>query len=470
MVTAGERIHVVGIAGSGAAGAALLLHHAGAIVDGCDADAPSPYTPALDAAGISYVQGHDPRHLTGVDRVAITPALRAVGGHAELMAAEARAIPVITWQALLGELMAAPDRLPLAVTGTHGKSTTTALLGHLLVAAGLDPTVEVGAFIRDWGASVRPGAGAPFLVDADEFGDNFLNYHPAGAIVTNVEMDHPDYFADAAAVMASFEGFVRGMGTDAALDGRLLVIAADDPGARELAERLAGWDGRIIRYGPGGDIVATDVVADPAGTDFTLLDRRWRTPLAGSHNVRNATAALVMAHAIGADLDLLADGLRSFAGAGRRMELIADTPAVTIYDDYGHHPTEVRAALAAARQRVGPDRRLWAVFEPHMYSRTALLMDAFSTAFADANEVVIAEIFASRDTPEAMAATSAEALADAIERATGTPAIAVGDVDATTEYVADHLATGDAVLVMGAGKSYRIARGLAERMAGERPS
>jgi UDP-N-acetylmuramate--alanine ligase len=152
------------------------------------------------------------------------------------------------------------------------------------------------------------------------------------------------------------------------------------------------------------------------------------------------------------------------------MELIADTPAVTIYDDYGHHPTEVRAALAAARQRVGPDRRLWAVFEPHMYSRTALLMDAFSTAFTDANEVVIAEIFASRDTPQAMAATSAEALADAIERATGTPAIAVGDVDATTDYVADHLATGDAVLVMGAGKSYRIARGLADRLAGVRES
>lgn len=470
MVTAGERIHVVGIAGSGAAGAALLLHHAGATVDGCDADAPSPYTPPLDAAGIAYVHGHDPRHLSGVDRVAITPALRAVAGHAELTAAEAQGIPVVTWQALLGELMAAPGRLPLAVTGTHGKSTTTALLGHVLVAAGLDPTVEVGAFIGAWGASVRPGAGAPFLVEADEFGDNFLNYHPAGAIVTNVEMDHPDYFADAGAVMASFERFVRGMGTGAALDGRLLVIAADDPGARELTERLADWEGRIIRYGPGGDVRATDVVPDPSGTDFTLFDRRWRTPLAGSHNVGNATAALLMAHAIGGDLDLLADGLRSFAGAGRRMELIADTPAVTIFDDYGHHPTEVRAALAAARQRVGPDRRLWAVFEPHMYSRTALLMDAFSTAFTDANEVVIAEIFASRDTPQAMAATSAEALADAIERATGTPAIAVGDVDATTEYVADHLATGDAVLVMGAGKSYRIARGLAERLAGERES
>ena len=139
---------------------------------------------------------------------------------------------------------------------------------------------------------------------------------------------------------------------------------------------------------------------------------------------------------------------------------------MTIYDDYGHHPTEVRAAIAAARQRVGENRRLWAVFEPHMYSRTALLLDAFSTAFTDADEVVIADIFASRDTPEAMAVTSAEALADAIERASGTPAIATGDVDVTTDYVAEHLGDGDAVLVMGAGKSYRIARGLAERAGG----
>jgi UDP-N-acetylmuramate--alanine ligase len=470
VVVAGERIHVIGIAGSGAAGAALLLRHAGAIVDGCDVDAPSPYTAPLDEAGIRWLNGHDRAHLAGIDRVAITPALRAVPDHVELAAAEGHGIPVVTWQSLLGELMSAPGRLPLAVTGTHGKSTTTALLGHLLVAAGMDPSVEVGAFIGAWGASVRTGSGAPFLVEADEFGDNFLNYRPAGAIVTNVEMDHPDYFADANAVMASFERFVRGMTAHPTLDGRLLVISAADPGARELTARLGGWDGRIVRYGPGGDLAAGDVTFDPSGSNFTLFGRRWRTPLAGAHNVDNATAALVMANEVGADLDLLAEGLRSFTGAGRRMELIADTAAVTIYDDYGHHPTEVRAALAAARQRVGPDRRLWAVFEPHMYSRTALLMDAFSTAFTDANEVVIAEIFASRDTPEARAATSAEALADAIERASGTPAIAVGDVDATTDYVADHLATGDAVLVMGAGKSYRIARGLAERLAGERES
>jgi len=465
VVERGERIHVIGIAGSGAAGTALLLHHAGAIVDGCDADAPSPYTPALDAAGIRFVAGHDPGHLVGIERVAISPAVRAVPGHAELESAAARGIEVDTWQALLGELQAAPGRIGLGVTGTHGKSTTTALLGHLLVTAGLDPTVEVGAFIGEWGASVRPGGGAAFLVEADEFGDNFLNYHPAGAIVTNVEMDHPDYFADAAAVMDSFERFVRGMGTHPALGGRLLLIAANDPGADELFGRIDDWEGHVVRYGPGGDVAATHVVRDRSGTRFGLFDREWETRLAGEHNVLNATAALVLARALGADLDLLAEGLRTFAGAGRRMELIADTAAVTIYDDYSHHPTEVRAALGAARQMVGPDRRLWAVFEPHMYSRTALLMDDFATAFADADEVVIADIFASRDTPQAMASTSAEALADAIERTSAVPAIATGDVDATTDYVADHLGSGDAVLVMGAGKSYRIARGLAERLA-----
>jgi UDP-N-acetylmuramate--alanine ligase len=429
---------------------------------------PSPYTPPLDTAGIRYTAGHDPAHLADIDRVAISPALRAVPDHPELNAAHARGLPVASWQSLLGEMQMAPGRIGIGVTGTHGKSSTTALLGHLLVAAGLDPTVEVGAFIGAWGASVRPGAGAPFVVEADEFGDNFLNYHPAAAIVTNVEMDHPDYFADEAAVMDSFERFVRGMGTHPSLGGRLLVIAADDAGAAELVGRLRGWAGRIIRYGAGGDVTATEVARERSGTAFTLFDRRFEMSLAGEHNVGNATAALVVARTLGADLDILADALRAFAGAGRRMELIADTASVTIYDDYGHHPTEVRAALAAARQKVGTDRRLWAVFEPHMYSRTALLIDAFATAFTDADEVVIADIFASRDTPEAMTSTSAEALADAIERTSAVPAIATGDVDATTDYLADHLGGGDAVLVMGAGKSYRIARGLADRLAGER--
>jgi len=456
---AGERIHLIGIAGSGAAGVALLLQRAGARIDGCDADTPSPYTPPLDAAGIRVISGHDPAHLRGVDRVAITPALRANPDLAELVAARAAGLPVDTWQALLGELMAAEGHIGLAVTGTHGKSTTTALLGHLLESAGMDPTVEVGAFIPAWGATVRYGAGAPFLVEADEFGDNFLNYHPAGAIVTNVEMDHPDYFADREAVLASMERFVRGMGEDARLGGRLLLTTAADNGSQALLARLGGWQGRITRYGPGGDIEARDVAYAGGGATFTLFEHPFASPLAGEHNVLNATAALIVARELGASLESLARGLSTFRGPGRRMELIADTAGVIVYDDYAHHPTEVRATLAAMRQKVG-DRRLWAVFEPHMYSRTALFLDEFAHAFTDADEVVIVDIFASRDTDAALRATSAEALADAIERISAVPTMAGGDVETATSYVAEHLRPGDAVLVMGAGKSYQVALGL----------
>jgi UDP-N-acetylmuramate--alanine ligase len=412
---------------------------------------------------VRILSGHDPAHLQGVERVAITPALRAAPDLPELVAAQERGLPVVTWQAVLGELMTAEGRIGLAVTGTHGKSTTTALLGHLLISAGLDPTVEVGAYIGSWGATVRAGRGAPYLVEADEFGDNFLNYHPAGAIVTNVEMDHPDFFADREAVLDSMERFVRGMRPHPALDGRLLLTTASDRGSQDLVGRLDGWDGRVIRYGPGGAVEASDVGLTTGGATFRLFEHAFEMSLAGAHSVLNATAALILARELGAPLEALAEGLRTFAGAGRRMELMADTAGVIVYDDYAHHPTEVRATIGAARQLVG-ERRLWAVFEPHMYSRTALLFEEFTGAFTDADEVVIAEIFASRDTDAALRATSAEALADGIERISGVPAITVGDVDATTTYVAEHLRSGDAVLVMGAGKSYRIAVGLKQAL------
>jgi UDP-N-acetylmuramate--alanine ligase len=225
----------------------------------------------------------------------------------------------------------------------------------------------------------------------------------------------------------------------------------------DLVARLGDWDGRIVRYG-AGDAVATEVVYGADGTGFTLLGRRFEMLLAGAHNVMNATAALLLARELGAPPDTLAASLATFVGAGRRMELIADTAGVMVFDDYGHHPTEVRAALAAARQKVG-ERRLWAVFEPHMYSRTALFMNEFAESFTDADEVVIADIFASRDTDLSIA--SAAGLAHAIERASGIPALSGGTVEETARYVADHVRAGDAVLVMGAGKSYRIARQLA---------
>lgn len=464
MVRSGERIHVMGIAGSGAAGAALLCHAHGALVDGCDAAGPSPYSEPLAARGIPLLLGHAAAHLEGVDRVAISPALRSQPANGELAAAEAAGVPVVTWQQLLGELMT--GRLGLAVTGTHGKSTTTALLGHLLAETGLDPTVAVGAYVPAWEGSVRIGSGDHFIVEADEFGDNFLHYRAAAAIITNVEMDHPDWFADEAAVLASFERFVNGLVGDARLPhGPLLVAAADDPGVATLRERLGAWPGRIVSYSArqdsGADVAAMHARYAEQGTTFELFERTFESPLAGEHNLSNAVGALTLARELRAPLDRLVGALASFGGAGRRMELIGEPRGVSIYDDYGHHPTEVRATIAAVRQRVGR-RRVWAVFEPHMFSRTALFLDAFSRAFSGADEVVIADIFASRDADTTVA--SAEALANAVERMSAVPTIATGDVEATAEYVADHVREGDVVLVMGAGLSYRIARSIAARL------
>ena len=460
----------MGLAGSGAAGVALLCRAAGARVDGCDTAGASPYTAPLTAAGVPLLVGHDPAHIAGVERVAITPAIRAQGGNDEIRAAEAAGVPVVTWQALLGELMA--GHLGVAVTGTHGKSTTTALLGHLLISAGRDPTVELGALVPAWGASVHPGGGEIFVVEADEFGDNFLCYPASAVIVTTIEMDHPDYFADQAAVLDSFTRFVTGMPADDRLpDGRLLLLAAGHPGTDALAARLGSWSGRVVRYAgspnPVADVAARNARFTAERTTFEVFEHPFEMRLAGEHNVENAVAAITLARELGVPLDRLAAGLATFEGAGRRMELIAEVQGVVIYDDYAHHPTEVRAALRGARQKVG-GRRLWAVFEPHMYSRTALFMEEFSRAFTDADEVVVVDIFASRDSDTSI--TSADELADAIERVSAVPSLATGDADATAEYVADHVREGDAVLVMGAGVSYRVARGVADRLAqGVRP-
>jgi UDP-N-acetylmuramate--alanine ligase len=471
MVAAGERIHVVGIAGAGAAGTALLAAHAGARVDGCDAAGPSAYTQPLTSLGVTTVTGHDPAHLVGVDRVAVSAALRLQPDLPELVAAGERGIPVVAWQALLGELMGERGRLGVAVAGTHGKSTATALLGHLLVAAGRDPTVEVGAMVPAWGASVRPGGGVAFLAEADEYDGNFLHLHPAAVLLTTIEMDHPDVFADVEAVYDVFVRFLDGMSSHELVGGRLVVALAGDTGTEAVLARLEGWDGRLVEYGLGTDIAAANVTYDPEGTSFDLFGRRYRSRLTGAHNVHNAVGALVMAHELGIGPEALQEALEGFSGASRRLELIADTADVLVFDDYAHHPTEVRAALEGARQRVG-DRRLWAVIEPHTYARTRAMFDEYADAFRQADEVVVADVFAARDPDTSV--VSAEELADAVERVSAVPAIATGDVHETAAYVADHVRAGDAVVTLGIGTSHTIAAELAQALAsrppGERPT
>ncbi len=481
-IRGGERIHVVGAGGAGASAAVLLAHHAGAAVSGCDSGGPSPYTPPIEAAGIHLDWSHDASHVTvgRPDRLAVTKALTAIEpDHSELAAARRAGVAVEPWQQVIAD--AAVGRTLVGVAGTHGKSTTSGWLVHVLVGAGLDPSAFVGALLPSsitggLPSTAREGSGRPFVVEADEYAGNFDAYRPDVAVLTSAEWDHPDVFVDRAAVVDCFAAWLEGAARTVARP--VLVANVGDPGVVEVVERLESesWPGRILRtwLEPGsgagasslqpasdealiGSIVAADSAATTlridAGGHVAPLIVRLR--LAGRHNASNALGVAMAALALGVPPDALAANLASFVGVGRRLERKGEGRGVVVYDDYGHHPTAIRETLAALRQ-LEPGRRIWAVYEPLTYHRTAAMIDEFAEVLATADAVAIADIWASRDPDTTI--TSAAALAEATaRRRPGLMAAAPGSVEATATWLAREVKAGDAVLVMGGGKSYRIA-------------
>ncbi len=495
-----ERIHVVGIAGAGASAAALHAAWLGADVDGCDPGGPSPYTEAISAAGIPIAWEHDPGHVRrspAPDRLAVTKALTAVAPHhPELEAARSAGIAIEPWQQVIAD--AAIGRTFVGVAGTHGKSTSAGWLVHVLAAAGVDPAAFVGALLPadlsgGTPATARRGQGSLFVVEADEYAGNFDAYRPAIAIVTSAEWDHPDVFPDRAAVVAAFEAWVRRMADEGA--SPVLVANVGDPGVAELATRLHDWPGRIVaaavvdapasrlgsysrgiaeQYrtaaGPATAILARVAELDTTGTSIEIhgLDPLRgslpvRLPTAGRHNVANALGVAAAADAAGLPPDRIAAGLASFPGVGRRLERKGEAGGVVVFDDYGHHPTAIRETLAAVRQRA-PGRRVWAVYEPLTFHRTAALLDDFAAVLSAADGVAIADIWPGRDPDTTI--TSPARLADAITRRN--PAVEVaapGSVEDTARWLASAVRSGDVVLVMGGGRSYRIGELLLEALA-----
>lgn len=483
-IRAGERIHVVGAAGAGASAAALLAHFRGAKVSGCDAGGPSPYTPALDAAGIGLDWAHDPAHVTvGLpDRLAVTKALTAIDpDNAELGAARSTGVLIEAWQQVIAD--AAFGKTLVGVAGTHGKSTTSGWLVHVLVGAGSDPSAFVGALLPPsltggLPATARSGSGATLVVEADEYAGNFDAYRPDLAVLTSAEWDHPDVFADRRAVVDCFVAWLRQAATT--VTQPVLVANVGDEGAVEVVERLAslGWPGRVLRTSldssgrlvPSAEqLLGTVVEMGPAGTTMNLEGGGLTAPLtvhlslAGRHNASNALGVAGAALVLGVEPDALAAGLGGFKGVGRRLERKGEGRGVVVYDDYGHHPTAIRETLAAIRQ-LEPGRRVWAVYEPLTYHRTAAMLGEFATVLATADAVAVADIWASRDPDTTITSAAALAQATAALRP-GLTAVAPGSVEATAAWLAREVRPGDAVLVMGGGKSYRIAELLMAALA-----
>ena len=490
---------MIGAAGAGASAAAFLAVRAGATVTACDLAGASPYTVALEAAGIIVEQGHSPNHVSTPprpERLAVTKALTAIDpDHPELAQARRANIPVESWQQVVADT--AVGRRLVAVAGTHGKSTTSGWLVHVLTAAGVDPSAFVGALLPSSltggpPGTARWGGGSTFVVEADEYAGNFDPYRPDVAILTSAEWDHPDDFADRAAVVDAFAGWLRH-----APAGAVLVANVADDGVAAVVERLGEWPGQVIAYAlvdqapqrlgsyaraiaerfstggrPAESLLGRVTASDRASTTIEIhgLDPlvgpiSTRLVSAGRHNAANALAVAGAASALGLRPADIATGLASFEGVGRRLERKGEAAGVTVYDDYGHHPTAIRETLAAVRQRE-PGRRVWAAFEPLTFHRTAAMLDAFAEVLAGADAVAIADIWAGRDPDTTIA--SADRLAAAVAaRRPEIPVLAPGSVEETGDMLAAEVRPGDVVLVMGGGRSYRIGERLLERLGGK---
>jgi UDP-N-acetylmuramate--alanine ligase len=484
----GTRIHVVGVGGAASSGAAIHAAAVGAVVTACDGGGPDPLTSAVIAAGIPIAWEHDASHIRAadglplVDRVAVTKAITSVDpDHPELVAARALGIEPESVQQVIADAAATGGRRLVAVTGTHGKSTTSGWILDILAGAGADPSGFVGAMLPAAIAGpqrgvARIGAGRDFVVEADEYAGNFDPYRPDITVLISAEWDHPDVFADEAAVVTAFADWIGRGGPPTAGDAPTLVANVGDRGVRAVLDALVGWPGRRVgvqliadgdRALPDASIVGTIVGEDGDGTDLSVSGLRGpghapdrvRLRLIGRHMAIDGLMAAAGALATGADPDAILAGLAAFEGVGRRFELKGEVDGVTVLDDYAHHPTAMRMTFAAARRRY-PGRRLWAVYEPLTYHRTAAMLDEFAEVLAEADRAAVIDIWAVRDPDRTI--TSAAALAEATSARSAAPVVAIGSPEAGAAWLADAVEPGDVVLIMGGGRSYVAAEQLVE--------
>ncbi|MCX2727294.1 UDP-N-acetylmuramate--L-alanine ligase [Thermomicrobium sp. 4228-Ro] len=447
-------LHFLGIGGAGMSGLAELAVAAGFQVSGCDA-AETPLLERLRERGIAVYSGHDPQHVQQADLLVVTSAVRA--DHPEVAAFASRRRPIVKRAALLGWL--ASGYRTIAVAGTHGKSTTSAMIALVLEEAARSPSFAIGAEVLDLGGSnARLGSGEDFVVEADEYDYSFLLLEPEVAVVLNVDHDHPDLFPDHASVVRAFRSFlarVRPQGT--------VVLSADDAVTSGFVRALRASAQRVVTFGSDRQadfrVLPDGTLRDPEGTC-------WRLTLAvpGWHNRLNAAAAVAAVGALGVPVPLALEALARFHGVGRRFQEVGMTSGARLIVDYAHHPREVAATLQAARERF-PTARVWAVFQPHTYTRTLRFLDEFARALENADLVVVTDVYAARERP--LPGVDAEALARRIGRV---PAIAVPDPSAAAQAVAAGIQAGDVVLFLGAGDIWKAAQALREdsRDAGTR--
>ena len=451
------RVHLIGIGGSGLSAIARLLKESGYEVTGSDKTL-TPLAADLQAAGVSVSIGHDAGNVAGADWVVRSSAIP--DDNPEIQAALQAGIPVYKRADFLGKLM--DDRMGVAVAGTHGKTTTTAMIAWVLSVLGRDPSFIVGGVMNNYGVNARAGKGNAFVIEADEYDRMFLGLRPRIEVVTNIEHDHPDCYPTLKDMFTAFEEFVELLPPDGTL-----IVSAEDDGSAALLPRARKSGRSVVSYGVQAEMTINSphwmqgrnlTPNERGGFDFTVytniagagiqsVDVSLQVP--GEHNVRNALAALSVTAVMGLSLKNAIAALSEFKGTGRRFQVLGDKHGITVVDDYAHHPTEIRATLAAARAHF-PGHRIWAVWQPHTYSRTRALFLEFSRAFSDADEVLVTEVYAAREAAENFSS------AEVVSSMPHPSAHYTGTLENTTDYLLKHLQAGDVLLVLSAGDADQV--------------
>lgn len=446
-----RRVHFVGIGGIGMSGIAELLANLGYAVSGSD-EKRSPVTDRLATLGIRIALGHDAAHVGDADVVVTSSAVRQ--SNPEVQEAIRRHIPVIPRAEMLAELMRL--RFAIAVAGAHGKTTTTSMIALVLERAGLDPTAVIGGRLSAFGSNARLGRGELMVAEADESDRSFLKLFPTIAVITNIDYEHLENYGGFDDLQQAFVDFANKVPFYGAV-----VACADDANLAAVLPRVTR---RITTYGltaSDADLTATDVelgslsakatvkrrarrADDPEKTLATLGTLTLSVP--GRHNLQNALAAIAVGLELGLPFERIAEGLREFRGAERRFDVRGEADGVLVVDDYGHHPTEIAAVLAAARTL---DRRIVVLFQPHRYTRTASLMDAFGPALAAADHIVLTDIYAAGE--DAIAGVTLDALASAVRRSVRVPVDVAPTLDDAVAAVVRTARRGDVVITLGAG-------------------
>ncbi|MEW6193516.1 MAG: UDP-N-acetylmuramate--L-alanine ligase [Bacillota bacterium] len=451
-----QHVHFVGIGGAGMSGLAALLLSRGHRVTGSDIKA-SPVIERLKAKGATCYLDHAPGHLGAAELVVVSSAIKA--DNPEVVAAREGGIPVMRRGELLAEVMR--GYRGIAVAGAHGKTTTTAMVAAVLIAGGLDPTVLVGGEWPLLSSNCRFGKGRLFVTEADESDASFLLLSPEVAVVTNVENDHLDFYGTTDALAKAFHEFVERVEPDGAA-----VLCLDDPWLRQLA----GKNGLpVVTYGRNGeaDYVVGDFELQGPTSAATLYYRgeplgRLVLHLPGAYNLLNAASAVAVGRHFGVPFTVAKQALEAFRNVKRRFELLGEVNGVRVVDDYAHHPTEVAATISAARQ-LNP-ARIVAVFQPHRYTRTAILFEEFGRSFAGADVVVVDEIYSAGEAP--LPGVSAELIREAIRRHDGHEVLSLPGEGAAA-FLKELVKPGDLVLTLGAGDIYQVGLELLD-LLGER--